>query len=95
MFEINALVKSEFKLSENPDWEKTICEHFIANNKDPKVAEPLRIVDLDNMTKYVPLVKNSKVKQQLLMELLRSATHEKRVTFLFSIIFNSEYIIKK
>ncbi len=70
-------------MSENAEWEKTICEHYITNNKDPKVAEPLRIVDLDNLSKYVPLVKNSKVKQQILMELLRSATHEKRVRIIF------------
>lgn len=64
---------------ENTDWEKQILEHFITNNKDPKVAEPLRILDLDNLNKYLPLIKNSKLKQQVLMEILRSATHEKRV----------------
>ena len=70
-------------MSDNAEWEKTICEHFIINNKDPKVPEPLRNVDLDNLSKYIPLIKNSKLKQQILMELLRSATHEKRVTIIF------------
>lgn len=77
---------SEFKL-ENTDWEKLIVEHFITNNLDVKAPEPLRILDLDNLNKYNQLVKNAKVKQQILMELLRSATHEKRVTKMKKIFY--------
>ena len=69
---------SEFKL-ESTEWEKVIIDYFILNNKDPKVAEPIRNLDLENLSKYLPLIKNTKIKQQVLMELLRSATHEKRV----------------
>ena len=52
---------SEFKL-ESTEWEKVIIDYFILNNKDPKVAEPIRNLDLENLSKYLPLIKNTKIK---------------------------------
>lgn len=47
------------------------------NNTDPKVAEALRLIDLENLEKYYPLLQDIKQKHQILIELLRSACFEK------------------
>lgn len=62
---------------ENSDWEIQIIEHFVNNNTDPKVAEALRLIDLENLGKYYPNLKDIKQKHQILIELLRSACFEK------------------
>lgn len=62
---------------EKSDWEIQIIEHFVNNNTDPKVAEVLRLIDLEHLGRYYPGLTDIKQKHQILIELLRSACFEK------------------
>ena len=61
----------------NSNWEKEIINHFVQSNTDPKIAEQLRLVDIDNMAKYFPSTNDQNLKSDVLVELLRSASVEK------------------
>jgi hypothetical protein len=60
----------------NSNWEKEIINHFVQSNTDPKIAEQLRLVDIDNMAKYFPSTNDQNLKSDVLVELLRSASVE-------------------
>ena len=70
-------IKSEFKLA-GTEWERHIIDHFKVSNTDAKSSEQLRLVDIDNIAKYYPSTPDAGIKSEILVELLRSASHEKK-----------------
>ena len=69
--------QSEFKLA-GTEWERHIIDHFKVSNTDAKSSEQLRLVDIDNIGKYYPSTPDAGIKSEILVELLRSASHEKK-----------------
>jgi hypothetical protein len=58
-------------------WEKQIVDHFIKTNADPKIGDNMRVVDIENLEKYLAIAQDKELKEEILTELLRSAAHEK------------------
>ena len=61
----------------NTEWQTKIIDHFISSNTDPKTFEQLRLIDIENLEKYLPHRKDPKKKSELLVELLRTACQDK------------------
>jgi len=70
------------------EWEIKIVDHFINSNTDPKTFEQLRLIDIENLEKYLPNIKDPKKKSEIQVELLRTASQDTRVNF-FKIYFFS------
>ncbi|CAF0708647.1 unnamed protein product [Brachionus calyciflorus] len=70
------LLFDEFKLV-NSNWEIEIVNGLINNNIDTKVNDQLRCIDMENLEKYLATTKNKQIREDILSELLRSATLEK------------------
>ena len=71
----------EFKLAKS-DWENKIVEHFVTNNAETKMHESLRLIDIENLERYYNSFRDdSKLKEVILLELVRSAcTEQARVS---------------
>lgn len=74
---VSFFINSEFKLA-GTEWERHIIDHFKVSNTDAKSSEQLRLVDIDNIAKYYPSTPDAGIKSEILVELLRSASHEKK-----------------
>lgn len=61
----------------NTEWQTKIIDHFISSNTDPKSFEQLRLIDIENLEKYLPNIKDPKKKSEFLVELLRTASQDK------------------
>lgn len=60
--------------------------HFLQTNSDARIPEALRLVDLENISRYFLYIKDSDIKSEILVEMLRSAAIEKsRVCFFLNI----------
>ena len=64
--------KSEFNLKETT-WEAQIVERFIANNVEAHAPKHLRVLDIDNLAYYLEQSGNDATRNEILVELLRSA----------------------
>jgi hypothetical protein len=73
-FTIN-FTKSEFKLT-NTKWENQIIEEFLKANTEPSSPESLRLTAFNNLEKYFLSCLNKQLKDEILIELLRSAAYE-------------------
>ena len=67
------------------EWELQILDHFLLNGADPKFSEPIRLVEIDHLSKYYTTLKDVELKHKILLEFLRSAAFEKNRVNHFSI----------
>ena len=86
-------IKSEFNLSKT-EWETKIISHFVKSNTDPKTNEQLRLIDIENLGKYLNNLKDQSSRNEILVELLRSASQDKNRVLIYCIFLNvREYIL--
>lgn len=77
----------EFKLINTP-WERQAVDHFIKTNQESTMPESLRLVDLEMLDKYYSMSEDKLIKDEILVEFLRSASLEKTRVFI-------KYLFKK
>ena len=59
------------------DWETKIVELYVTNNAETKMHESLRLIDIENLERYYNNFRDdSKLKDVILLELVRSACTE-------------------
>ncbi len=77
VFNLVILILREFKLA-NTDWENHIVQEMIKANADVKSAESLRLINIQQLGKYFVVTSQKSVRENTLMELLRSAACENK-----------------